>query len=381
MRLPEFLRSHLNSILVEWDGFARTIWPEFARSDASPSAHSLRDDGEEILRWIAEDMITAQTDVERLDKSRGRGGIEAKDRGSRKHAVARAESGLDLLAMVAEYRALRASVLRLWAESNPTPDRRDLDDITRFNESIDQSLTEAIASFTEHIDGSRKMFMAILAHDLRAPLNAIALSAQSLEELSATDPVWTATAAQIGDSADAMGDLLSDFLEFAAARLGRRLPIKVSAMDLAVLCEDVVRETRAAHATRPVRLKTEGDLTGHWDEGRLRQMLSNLLGNAIHHGSAASPIHVSVCAQNSDIRLAVHNVGPPIPNELLGRIFDPLVRGPGHPSQSRDRPSGLGLGLHIVREIVSAHGGSISVNSANEGTEFAVILPRRLPQA
>src|SRR4029079_10978226 len=86
----------------------------------------------------------------------------------------------ELTAVVAEYRALRASVIRLWRDSNPSPDQHDLDDLTRFNESIDQSLTRAVRAYAVRVERSRNMFLAILGHDLRNPLNAMTLSAKVL---------------------------------------------------------------------------------------------------------------------------------------------------------------------------------------------------------
>lgn len=171
VRLPDFILENLEPILAEWEVFARSIWP-----GAAADPLTLRDHAIQILRAIARDMQSAQTTIQQSDKSKGEGDAGAvSDRvtgASDVHAVARARSGFDLLAIVAEYRALRASVIRLWHENAPDCDRRDLVDLTRFNESVDQSLTEAVRSYTATVERSRQMFLAILGHDLRNPLNS-----------------------------------------------------------------------------------------------------------------------------------------------------------------------------------------------------------------
>src|SRR5215212_1604472 len=144
----------------------------------------LRDHAKDILRATAWDMKSAQTDRQQSDKSKGDGDGGAAsgrvDGASDVHAVGRVQSGFDLMAVIAEYRALRASVIRLWRESAPDPDKRDLADLTRFNESIDQSLTEAVRRYTNRVDHSRQMFLAILGHDLRNPLQSTMMSADGL---------------------------------------------------------------------------------------------------------------------------------------------------------------------------------------------------------
>ena len=374
MRLPDFILDHLEPILAEWEVFARSIWP-----GAPTDPLTLRDHAETILRAVARDMQSAQTTTQQSDKSKGEGDAGAvSDRvtgASDIHAMARVRSGFDLLALVAEYRALRASVIRLWRESAPNPDRRDLDDLTRFNESIDQSLTEAVRSYTVMVDRSRQMFLAILGHDLRNPLNSVAMSAALLLRIGKLAPDASDLASQISASATAMADMIRDLLDFTATELGAALPLSPTAMDLGRLSHEVVHEMQAAYPTRTLGLALDGDLAGQWDPARLRQVLSNLLGNAIQHGTG--PVELTASAQGSHVRLTVHNDGPPIPPHALATIFDPLVHGASAEPQTKRRPGSIGLGLYIARAVVTAHGGSIDVNSAPElGTTFTVNLPR-----
>lgn len=373
MRLADFILANTDPILREWDVFARSIWPE---AKASPLI--LRDHAEAILRAAVVDMKTGQTAPESVGKSKGDGSDSHAstrlDEASKKHALGRVKSGFDLIELVAEYRALRASVIRLWSESAPSFDSHHLIDLTRFNESIDQSLAEAVRHFSEQVDRSREIFLGILGHDLRNPLNAMLLSAQSLSEI--VEGEGALLASQITASGAAMARMLADFLDFTASRLGRGIPITRAPVDLALLCREVVEECGAGLPSERIRLDLTGNLAGEWDAGRLRQLLSNLIGNAIQHGSDAAPIVVSAVGAKA-VELRVQNAGEPISDTDLPMIFDPLVQGTASDSMPRRRAGSMGLGLYIAREVVIAHGGVISVTStATSGTVFKVSLPR-----
>ena len=378
MRLAEFILANVEPILAEWEDFARSVWPESA---AAKDPAELRDHAEDILRAAARDMASAQTAPQQSDKSKGdRPGGEDSARlngASAVHAVGRVTSGFDLPAVVAEYRALRASVIRLWRASSPEPDRKDLDDLTRFNESIDQSLTKAVGSFTERVDRSRRMFLAILGHDLRNPLNSVMMSAQVLSQSRQLDGELSEVASGIAASADAMARMISDLLDFTGAGLGAQMPISRAPMDFRWVCQQVVDEMRTAYPTRTLRFQPHGDLSGEWDASRLRQLVSNLLGNAVQHGATDGPVELSIAAEGDQVVLAVRNGGRPIPADAVGTIFDPLVRGMSPELQKQRRPGSIGLGLYIAREIVTAHGGAIDVKSSEAGTVFTVHLPRR----
>lgn len=377
MRLADFILANTEAILAEWDVFARDIWP-----GAAASQRNLRDHAGEILRAAVRDMQSPQTGVEQQDKSQGQGEAgrvsAVLDSASLLHARDRVNSGFSVPALVAEYRALRASVVRLWGKSGHAPDARDLADLTRFHETIDQSLAEAVRGYTLQVDRARQMFLAILGHDLRNPLNAITGSADLLGDLRPPNPEVVELAAQISSSAQAMGHMLGDFLDFAHTQLGQPMPVTREAANLMRLCADVIAETQAAHPQQEIRFQPEEDTAGQWDPARLRQVLSNLLGNAVQHGTAGTPIDVVLQAGSANVLLSVTNRGAPIPPELLSRIFHPMVRGLSPESRAAQRPGSMGLGLYIAREVITAHGGKIAVTSTPAGlTTFTVTLPRQ----
>lgn len=378
MRLPEFIAAHPEAILREWEIVARRLSPPGRQAVAERE----RQQAGETLRRIGRALSSPPPPDE---KSGTLAGERVHGWGTEKrppppatatHGRDRTTFGHDLSVLMAEYCALRASVARLWIASRPVGDEQDLEDLARFHALIDDALTTAIRSHASDLNESREYFLSVLGHDLRGPLNAIVVSTEALQELACPDPAWQALAAQILASAEAMENLLRDFLDFARTRTGCRIPVTPAPMDLGTLCQAVVNEVNAAHPRHVLHLTCEGDLRGVWDADRLRQLLSNLVSNAIQHGGAGT-VTITAQGEAETVRLSVHNEGAPLPPAILRRIFDPLAQ-PRSPGTPPGRSGGLGLGLFIAREIVAAHGGTITVSSsAAHGTTFTVSLPRR----
>lgn len=375
MRLADFIFANLEPILLEWEAFARGI-----DSGEKMDSLALRDHAGEILLATVRDMRSVQSSAERTAKSRGQHGGDdgaALNGASEQHAMGRLGSGFDLLEVVSEYRALRASVLRQWHESGFPSHNSDVDDVTRFNESIDQSLAKAVSSYTKRVDQSRDLFLAILGHDLRNPLNSIAVSASLLPHLIPLARQAVDVASQISTNAGVMARMISDLLDYTRTRLGAGMPVSTTAIDLSVLCQEIYREFVTAHPNRHIRLQSQGEVHGNWDRDRLRQAISNLLANAIQHSPESAPVELKLTGESSDAIVTVYNSGPPIPPGELTKIFDPLVRGSSAEQPKENRPGSIGLGLYIARAIAESHGGTINVTSSNEaGTEFTMRLPR-----
>jgi signal transduction histidine kinase len=381
MRLAEFILSNEEPILAEWETFARSIC---VGEDLDQL--TLRDHAGQILRATARDMKSPQTAAEQAEKSKGQqdacdtGAGDALDGASDAHALDRLDLGFDMMEVTSEYRALRASVLQLWRASGPAADERDIDDLTRFNESIDQSLSKATASYTKRVDQAREMFLAILGHDLRNPLGAISMSAQLLPLVTDNKAEIVECAATISNSASVMQRMINDLLDYTRTRLGAGMPVNLAPLDLVGLAGELVAEFRTAHPEREIAFRTGGDLNGKWDSDRIRQALSNLLGNALQHGSVDSPVTLSLRGEKANVVMKIHNDGDPIPPGELPNIFDPLIRGSSAEHPQSNRRGSIGLGLYIAREIIESHNGRIGVTSAaGAGTSFMVWLPREAP--
>ena len=389
MRLAEFIQANIEPILKEWEVFARSLLP-----GAGMTVVALRDDAGSILRATARDMQNWQSARQQASKSKGDGGADtlasdSLDIASELHGAERVGSGFHITDVLAEYRALRASVLRLWRESLPQLDVNDIDDITRFDESLDQSLARGVASYSKRIDESRQMFLAILSHDLRNPLSTIRTAAY-LVSMDNADRATADAISMINRSTDEMMKLISDLIDFSSSGLGRAMPLHHEPVDLEVLCNELVDSFRTTHPGRTLSIHSAGEVDGVWDAGRIRQVVSNLVGNAIQHGSPDGPIALSMSSKRlpsegatlgaSLVELSVHNEGVPIPTDLLPTIFDPLKRYTTQESAAQRTPGSIGLGLYIAREIVEAKGGTVTVTStAEQGTTFTVTLPRFRP--
>jgi signal transduction histidine kinase len=223
----------------------------------------------------------------------------------------------------------------------------------------------------------RERFLGIVSHDLRNPLNSISLSANMLLREGELSVRARKAAGRIAQSAKRMGRMISDLLDFTRGRLGGGIPLTRRSGDLRLICRPVLEELGLGGLGSPLRLSTEGDFQGQWDEDRLAQLVGNLVKNALDYSPPGSPVTVSLQDEGPWVRLEVHNHGEPIPVDVLPRLFEPFRRGM---HQEDSQHSGLGLGLFIAQQITQAHGGTLEALSTREaGTTFRVRLPRHAP--
>jgi signal transduction histidine kinase len=217
----------------------------------------------------------------------------------------------------------------------------------------------------------RDQFVAILGHDLRNPLQAV-YSAGVLLEKKVTDPILKDVAARIGANVKRMSSLINDVLDFARSRLGDGLGLRIEEVeDINAGLKAVVREFQDGQPGRQILANISVTRKVRCDLGRVQQVASNLIGNALKHGSAQSEVRVSANDEDSEWVLNVWNAGEPIPPESLDKICDPFWR-----QSSSGNREGLGLGLYICSQIVRAHGGTLTVTSTSEsGTSFTARLP------
>jgi PAS domain S-box-containing protein len=228
------------------------------------------------------------------------------------------------------------------------------------------------AEFEQHLIG-------IVSHDLRNPINAISIAAGLVLKADNLDEAQRRSVRRILSSAERANRMLRDLLDFTRARLGGSIPVEPRPTNLHELTRQVVDEVQVTHSDRRLVLEQSGDGQGEWDGDRLAQLITNLVNNALTYSEEHCAVRVRTRGRRDTVVLAVHNMGTPIPAEVLPRLFQPLER--GETKDARASHS-IGLGLFIVKHIVEAHGGRISVHStAANGTTFTVRLPRHPPAA
>ncbi|WP_066340399.1 PAS domain-containing sensor histidine kinase [Azohydromonas lata] len=223
----------------------------------------------------------------------------------------------------------------------------------------------------------RENLLGIASHDLRNPLSAISTAAAVLARFP--DRLDSSTAAklvrQIQTSTDRATRLVRDLLDLTQAQLGGGIPVARREVDVEALVAGAVEEVTTALPDRTMVLNCSEAGTAYWDPDRISQVLGNLLSNAMTYGTPDKTITVDVCPALSTVAIAVHNHGPAIAADELPRVFEPFMRGVTAPNPQRS----VGLGLYVVKEVVAAHGGTVSVMSGpHSGTKFTVILPRQL---
>lgn len=374
--LAQFIREEQERILEEFEEFARTHTTVGSAMDIP----ALRDHAAAMLSAIALDMEEPQSDADEARKSKGCApkNPQAADTAAESHGTDRADHGFTLQEMISEYRALRASVLRLWTTSHGSLGK-DGDDLIRFNEAIDMAMTESLPTFSDKLAQSREMFLAVLGHDLRTPLGAVVTASSFLASNGGLTGRNLNLAQRIHSSGRRMDDMIADLVDLTRYNLGSGIPVAPEEMDLGEMAREAIDETRSAYPMSDLRFEESGNVCGEWDPSRVYQALLNLMGNAVQHGDGSTPIAVTARGDAADVVISIHNHGNVIEPEEQDRIFEPFERiEPADGERCRLRSSGLGL--HIAKKIALAHGGSIEVRSTvEEGTTFELHLPRAAP--
>lgn len=373
MKLDLFIESNMEAILVEWEAFAKSLSPITGKM----TKLALRDHARQILLTIALDIETAQNPAQQMAKAKGMApDTEAGQSAASVHGALRQASDFSLLELSAEFRALRACVLRLWLPQVGEMTISTADEMVRFNEAIDQALAESVVTYTARADHMRELFLAILGHDLRAPLSSMSMAGELLTSgrMDATQLLDIGKRVKRGSRL--MSTMVEDLIGFTRTQLGAGMPTVLHEADLKDIFQAAIDDARAAHPETTFELVTEGSLTGQFDAVRMHQLMTNLLVNAAQYGTADQPVRFTARSTPTQVMIEVANCGPVIPPESLEAIFSPLIQLPGVEEDARPRTS-LGLGLFVAREIALAHGGGISATSSGQdGTVFSVSLAR-----
>ncbi|WP_150303343.1 sensor histidine kinase [Pseudomonas saliphila] len=372
MRLHRYIAENMETILKEWEDFARKIQP----TGGDLAVIDLRDHAHKMLDVIVRDMATEQSESEQTTKSQGDCPKSGVATAAEDHAEERLGAGFSIRLLVAEYRALRASVLRLWlkSEASRAHSTEHVNDMIRFNEAIDQALAESVTRYSESVTENSGIFVGMLGHDLRSPLQVLSFGAAKLKKMEDAENIANPLGAMMIGSVHRMKEMLDNLMDFTESRLGTGLKISLGNADLAAISHQLVEEFRSVHHEHRFQHLVSGDCTGTWDRLRVAQICQNLISNAMQHGVASGEIVVACEGSEDNVILTVKNDGQPIPVSHQQEIFELSNR--RHHAQ--DNPNkNLGLGLYIVRELVTAHNGSIHVESTHSaGTIFSVVLPR-----
>lgn len=374
MRLADYITAHATRIVDEAELFASTQLGDRVKLDSQ----TLRDHLPQILEVVVAEMRAAQTPRSERRKAEGGSDTPASSPLSpaQWHGRLRAKSGFTIDLLVAEYRALRASVLRLWAADHGT-EATSFDDMMRFNQAVDQAIAESVAHYAAEAETWRNIFLGVLGHDLRGPLTAILLTSAHMARMASDAPMSRLTR-RLVMSGERMATLLDDLLDFSRTSLGVGLRVKRGDADLVRELHDEVEMLRMAWPGARIEFAAPGAVTGHFDASRIREAIANLVNNAVKYGASHGDIRVVLGRDADAVVIEVGNLGTTIPDELIATMFDPLRRGNGG-GDAIDDGTSLGLGLFVVREVARAHDGEITVASSTEGTVFTMRLPWRAP--
>jgi PAS domain S-box-containing protein len=273
-----------------------------------------------------------------------------------------------------EYRLRRHDGVYRWVFDRGVPYTDDAGEFAGFIGScVDIEERRRAQSAREQADREfEQLVLSIVSHDIRNPLGVIDGSAQLLATRAGEDTQLRTLSDRLRRGVARITSIVGDLLDLSRQRHGGGIPITRAPADLDAIARDVVEEIRAAAADREIVVTGADAVTGAWDAQRLTQALSNLVGNAVKHGTAGRPIAVRVSGDATHAVVEVHN-DCAIPADIRPTLFEPFAvrANPGH------HKSGLGLGLFIARSIARAHGGDLQVESTPEqGTTFRLSLPR-----
>lgn len=405
MRLSRFILDHREAILKDWDDFAESLLPAARALDRA----ELRNSAAEILKAIADDIEAAQTRDEQKDKSHGRSDDFASDMQStaRIHAGDRLAQRFDLLQVIAEYRALRASVTRHWTDQLDETHAKQVAELTRFNEAIDESLTAAVAWFDVKLSESettareleerlaeekaealrqsvraKDEFLAVLAHELRNPLAPLRSALDILERAPRNQDLQDRVVPMMGRQLTHLIRLVDDLLDVARVSWSR-IQLQRRSIDLHTPVRAAIEQIRPLIDEKEHRLQLEFSNEPspvYGDTERLTQVVTNLLTNAAKYTDRGGTITVTTSREDGQACISVRDTGRGIgANDLSGvfQLFSKVSQ-----RQSLEDEGGLGVGLTLSRELVALHGGTLEARSDGEGrgSEFLVRLPLSSPQ-
>jgi signal transduction histidine kinase len=352
--VSDLLRSQQKRIAERWEQEVRADLPALAKMTRPVLYDHLAEFLDGLAAWIDGDSELAETAFAKLAEG---------------HALQRLGYGVGLETLTREYSKLRAVLMRVLLGVPPTDEARE--DMLSLHEGMDRAINEAMHRYATRREEVRERFVAILGHDLRDPLSTVVISANVLAANPTLKPEHRVVASRIVRACDRMQRMISDVLDFARGHLGSGIPANPTLNDMGEICRAAADEITGANPQREIKVDVQGDLRGAFDRDRVHQAMTNLISNAIQHSEAGIEVRVYETEDRHAVVTEVTSHGDVIPDDLLGRLFDPFAQG-----DIAGPRRGLGLGLFIVQQIAIAHGGLCDVRSDKKGTTFSIRWPR-----
>ncbi|KRB89956.1 sensor histidine kinase [Noviherbaspirillum sp. Root189] len=270
-------------------------------------------------------------------------------------------------ALVLEYQIFRATLIDIVSESGIP---LSVEELRIINTSIDDSIREAVTSFSLVVSALREQFVAALTHDMRGPLGSASMAAELIS--LTTDSLKTKQLAdRIRDNIERVDRMAQGLLDTMVFDRGERLRLKLSHFDAREVAVEVIQDSTHTHGARCDIIGES--VHGWWDRDALKRALENLIGNALKYSVQRSRITIKLDESHGRLVMSVHNDGNPIPVEEQESIFQ-IFRRANDTKQGKQK--GWGIGLPYVRAVAESHGGSVGIDSATErGTTFLIDIP------
>jgi signal transduction histidine kinase len=269
--------------------------------------------------------------------------------------------------LVLEYQIFRATLIDLLGDSGSS---LSINELRIINTSIDDSIRDAVTSFSLVVSALREQFVAALTHDMRGPLGSASMAAE-LIILTTDSPKTKELADRIRENIERVDKMAQGLLDTMVFHRGERLRLQLSHFDVREIATEVTQESSHIHSTRCHVIGES--IYGWWGRDALKRGLENLVGNALKYGEPRTPITIKINAAHGRLAMSVHNEGPPIPVEDQESIFQ-IFRRASDAKEGNQR--GWGIGLPYVRAVAESHGGSVAIDSTTErGTTFVIDIP------
>lgn len=359
-KTAERLQKNIDKILITWE--------ERVNREVAAAHHqqtkALRNSLPEYLKQLVDalsntiDRTAARERSDKIDSTRI----------GKKHGEDRAGSkNYTINQLITEYHILRQVLCDVLEEEAP------LSEVERevIVCSIEQAVNDAATEYSEILKGVKERISNTLAHDLRNPLTSTKISAELILRKLAPDDSLVPKMKLIINNMNRLDQMIVGLLDANRLEAGQSMAIEVKLCDFEGIIREVIDELSLSYPDC-FKLQTKGKCEGYWDESGLRRMVENLLTNAIKYGDVLTTIEISLSQDKNSAELSVHNFGKAIPAEDIPILFEPYRR----LKSSKDK-KGWGLGLTMVKGMVDAHHGSITVESdETKGTTFKIKLPR-----